>query len=70
MKKIIATSLLTLVLYGCVSLADIDTTKKNQNCVRQCSTTVSQCMGNAIGQPQMSACKEAFKICIDSCPER
>ena len=70
MKKTIATATLTLSLFGCVSLADVDTSKKNPNCVRQCSTTASQCMGNAITYPSVSGCRDAFKICTDSCPDK
>jgi len=67
MKKILVTSLITLSLYGCISLTDVDTSKKTQSCVRECSTTASQCMGNT-SYPR--GCRDAFKICIDNCPDK
>ena len=67
MKKILAISLITLSLYGCISLTDVDTSKKTQSCVRECSTTASQCMGNT-SYPR--GCRDAFKICTDNCPDK
>ena len=70
MNKKLLITILTFSLFGCVSLADVDTSKKNPNCVRQCSTTASQCMGNAITYPSVSGCRDAFKICTDTCPDK
>jgi hypothetical protein len=59
--------LATGLLAGCVSLADVDTSKKDPICVRQCSISVSQCMGNG---GYVRGCKDAFRICIESCPDK
>jgi hypothetical protein len=42
-----------LLQVGCAATtADIDVSNKEPVCARQCTTSFSQCIGNAIGMPQ------------------
>ena len=74
MNKKLLITILTFSLFGCVSLADVDTSKKNPNCVRQCSTTYSSCVsgGNQVGfkTETLRACQESYKVCIQTCPAK
>ncbi|MBT8546476.1 hypothetical protein G6732_06345 [Polynucleobacter paneuropaeus] len=76
MKKLLAVTLVSLAaLVGCAySIADIDVSKSEPSCVRQCSTTYSACVsgGNQIGfkTETLRACQESYKICIQTCPAK
>jgi hypothetical protein len=72
-KSILA--LLTVTLTGCAySIADVDTTKSDPTCVRACTTTYSSCVsgGNQVGfkTETLRACREAYQICIKTCPSK
>lgn len=61
-----------LVLSGCVSIDDIDTSHANSACATQCSASYSFCVSpsgalipRAINNYQ---CKDGFRACINSCP--
>lgn len=63
---------LTLTLSGCAySIAEIDTSKAEPGCVRQCASTYSQCVtgGPQIGAKTetLRACREAYAVCISTC---
>lgn len=60
-------------LSGCVSIADVDTTKAEPTCARQCTQTYSQCVAApAVGTPTglFYQCKQALKLCLDTCPPK
>lgn len=64
---------LSLALSGCAySIKDIDVSKADPICTRQCTTTYSQCVsgGPSVGfkTETLRACREAYAICISSCP--
>jgi len=66
---------LALALCGCAySIKDIDVSKADPNCTRQCTTTYSQCVsgGPSVGfkTETLRACKDAYAICISSCPNK
>ena len=67
--------LLSFALAGCsYSIKDIDVSKADPSCTRQCTTTYSQCVsgGPSVGfkTETLRACKEAYEICISSCPSK
>ena len=67
--------LTTLFLTSCAySISDIDISKSEPTCVRQCSTTYSSCVsqGNQIGfkTETLRACRESYAICIKTCPTK
>jgi hypothetical protein len=73
--KTIFLALLALILYGCAySIKDIDVSKADPSCTRQCVTTYSQCVsgGPSVGAKTetLRACREAYEICISSCPSK
>ena len=63
---------LTLTLSGCayIGIKDIDVSKAEPSCTRQCAATYSQCVsgGGLKTERTLRACKEAYEICISSCP--
>jgi hypothetical protein len=64
-----------LILTGCASsIQDVDVSKAEPSCVRQCSQTYSQCVsgGPSIGfkTETLRACREAYAICIQACPSK
>jgi hypothetical protein len=71
MKVFIVGLLGSLILAGCVtSIDNVDTKGKNQACVRQCTGTYSNCIGNAMGMSAQSACASGFRACANSCPDK
>jgi hypothetical protein len=69
-------SLLMIALSsGCAySIADIDVSKSEPSCVRQCSTAYSSCVsgGNQVGfkTETLRACQESYKVCVQTCPAK
>ena len=64
-----------VTLSGCAySIAEIDISKSEPICARQCTTTYSQCVqgGPVIGSKMetLRACKEGFEMCIKTCPSK
>ena len=60
------------LLVGCVSIADVDVTKYEPTCARECTGRHSACVsGSAIATgPQLMQCKEGFQLCLRTCPSR
>lgn len=63
----------TGLLTGCAySISEIDVSKSEPSCVRQCTTTYSSCVsgGNQIGfkTETLRACQESYKVCVQTCP--
>ncbi len=62
-----------IFLSGCAySIKEIDVSKSEPICVRECSNNYSSCVsqGNQIGlkTETLRACKEAYEICVKTCP--
>ena len=58
---------------GCAySISDIDISKSDPACTRQCSIAYSSCVsgGNQIGfkTETLKACRESYQVCIQTCP--
>ena len=76
MKKVLGLMLVSgSLLVGCAySIADIDVSKSDPTCVRQCSTVYSSCVsgGNQVGfkTETLRACQESYKVCIQTCPAK
>lgn len=75
MKKILLLSMASLSLVGCAySIAEIDVSKYEPSCVRECSKSYSPCVsqGNQIGfkTETLRACKESYVICTNTCPTK
>ena len=61
------------MLAGCVSISDIDVSKSEPNCARECTIAYSSCISApTVGTPSVLyyQCKEAFKVCIQTCPAK
>lgn len=70
---IVAIALSTLA--GCAySIKDVDVSKVEPNCARECTKTYSSCIscGNQIGfkTETLRACKEGYEACISTCPPK
>ena len=62
-------------LAGCAySIEDIDVSKSESSCVRQCTTSYSSCAsgGPVVGlkTETLRACKESYSVCVKTCPAR
>ena len=73
--KLIAAVLSVAALAGCAySIENIDTSKAEPSCVRQCTATYSQCVqgGPAVGlkTETLRACREAYAVCVRTCPAK
>lgn len=63
----------SLFFVGCAySIENINTSKSEPGCVRECLTSYSQCMyGNTpIQVDTRKMCKEVYQICINSCQSK
>ena len=66
---------LAIALSGCAySIKDIDVSKADPSCTRQCTTSYSQCVS---GSPSVGfktetlrACRESYEVCISTCPNK
>jgi hypothetical protein len=63
------------LLAGCAySIKDIDVSKAEPTCARQCTASYSSCVsaGNQIGSKweTLRACREAYAACIQTCPAK
>lgn len=75
MVKILTLSIIFSVLVGCsYSIKDIDVSKSEPSCVRECSSNYSSCVsqGNQVGfkTETLRACKESYSVCINTCPAK
>jgi hypothetical protein len=60
-----------VALAGCASSIDsVDVSGKNQACVRQCTGTYSNCVGNAFGIAAQNACGSGYRACANTCPDK
>jgi hypothetical protein len=75
MKTYILLTLSLLIVLGCAySITDIDISKSEPTCVRQCSANYSSCVsqGNQIGfkTETLRACRESYAVCVQTCPAK
>lgn len=73
--KYTASIFIGLLLTGCsYSITDIDVSHSDGQCVRECAKTYSQSVsgGNQIGfkTETLRASKEAYGICVSTCPAK
>jgi hypothetical protein len=73
--KINIVVLFLMLFSGCAAnIKDVDISQAEPDCARQCTAIYSSCVsgGNTIGVPYalQSACKESFKKCIQTCPNK
>jgi len=74
MKRLLLISIALLFVFGCGSyhgIMDIDTSKAEPACVRECATTYSNCFKTGIGYSNiMKACREAYAVCVSTCSSK
>ena len=75
MKKPVPLLVILFGLIGCAySIKDIDVSNSDPNCVRECSNTYSSCVsgGNQVGAKTetLRACREAYSVCVSTCPSK
>ncbi|MFL9899256.1 SHOCT domain-containing protein [Paraburkholderia fungorum] len=70
MKKTLLLSL--LLLAGCASVADIDTSKLDTTCAQSCTANYSECLGKFTLFPIQAQhqCTDAMHLCANACPQR
>ena len=61
-----------LVLAGCASVSDIDTSQLEQGCAQACTARYSECLGKFTLFPIQAQhqCTDAMRLCAKSCPTR
>ena len=79
MKRVATGALLVIALaLSGAAVADqvkLDVSKRDPQCVRQCTAQYAECSPKQLSGPvastnlAISACKEVFVICLQSCPE-
>ncbi|MFM0263108.1 SHOCT domain-containing protein [Paraburkholderia sediminicola] len=64
--------LLTVLLAGCASVADIDTSKVEPGCAHSCAANYSECLGKFTLFPieAQHQCTDAMQLCVKACPAR
>ncbi|MFM0335637.1 SHOCT domain-containing protein [Paraburkholderia fungorum] len=64
--------LLTMLLAGCASVADIDTSKIDTTCAQSCTANYSECLGKFTLFPIQAQhqCTDAMHLCANACPAR
>lgn len=80
-RNVILSVVLALLLSACAgatpqeSVESVDLKSKEPACVRECSTTYSDCVSRAgitynrlVANDILRACGGALKICADTCP--
>ncbi len=75
MRTLLAISICTFALTGCAySISDISVSNLEPSCVRECAATYSSCVsrGQQIGSKMetLRACKEAYSVCVNTCPSK
>ena len=76
MKRTLLSFLLFVsLLVGCAySIHDIDVSKIDQVCTRECTKSYSQCVsgGPSVGAKTetLRACRESFQVCTQTCPAK
>lgn len=75
MYKLLGLLFLSFSLLGCAySISEIDVSRLEPSCVRQCSQSYSSCVsqGNQIGfkTETLRACRESYVVCTNTCPAK
>lgn len=61
----------SFVVGACVSIADIDASKYQPECARQCTGNYSQCVSAPLAGPsQFAQCKQSLMLCLQTCPPK
>lgn len=73
MRRLLILALLPLA--GCAySIQDIDLSKVEPTCARQCTVAYSSCAsgGPSVGfkTETLRACREAYSACVQTCPAK
>ncbi|MFM0603652.1 SHOCT domain-containing protein [Paraburkholderia sediminicola] len=64
--------ILTMLLTGCASVADIDTSKAEPDCAHSCAANYSECLSKFTLFPIQAQhqCTDAMQLCVKACPTR
>lgn len=73
--KFLVAFLSIVYISGCAySIKDIDVSKLESSCVRECSKSYSSCVsqGNQVGfkTETLRACQESYIVCTNTCPRK
>jgi hypothetical protein len=68
-------AILSTILVGCAySIADIDISKKEPTCARECTTSYMSCVSyeNQVRYKTetLRACGEGYSACVSTCPAK
>ena len=75
MKTQVILIFVIIFLAGCTySISDIEVDNLEPACVRECSSHYSLCVSQenrtGFNNDKLWACKEAYKVCVNTCPAR
>lgn len=69
--KLLSVGLLVLfAMGGCVSMSDIDVSKVQPECARQCTGNYSQCATGFQTMSSQMGCRDNLKLCVQTCPAK
>lgn len=72
MKLAVLFCTVVLVLGGCAlpNIKDVDTSKAQPDCVRQCAASYSGCVSTVRQREVFQACHDAYQVCVNTCPAK
>ena len=72
MKLAVVLCAAMLVLGGCTlpNIKDVDTSKAQPDCVRQCTASYSNCVSTVRQREVFQACHDAYHVCVNTCPAK
>ena len=72
MKPSAALCVAAFALGGCAlpNVKDVDTSKAQPDCVRQCTAHYSGCVSTVRQREVFQACHDAYQVCVNTCPAK
>ena len=72
MELAVALCTAALLLDGCTlpNIKDVDTSKVQSDCVRQCTASYSGCVSTVREHVVFQACHDAYQVCVNTCPTK
>ena len=72
MKLAVVLCAAALALGGCAlpDIKDVDTSKAQPECVRQCAASYSNCVSIVCQREVFQACHDAYQVCVNTCPAK
>lgn len=72
MKLAVVLCAAAFALGGCAlpNIKDVDVSKAQPDCVRQCTASYSGCISTVRQREVFRACHDAYQVCVNTCPAK